>query len=106
MTTDELRDALWEIRAELKRAPDIVQDLELAAERDELMADGRYDRALLNATGNVEERKAYARVQSQGERDAANVSRAAYNRARLKVRLLESEVMALQSLLKSVQSET
>jgi hypothetical protein len=44
---------LWEIRAELKRAPDIVQDLELAAERDELMADGRYDRALLNATGNV-----------------------------------------------------
>lgn len=106
LTTDGLRQALLEVRAELRRAPDVIQELELAAESADLVADAAFNKALLQAVGNVEERKAIARMGSRGERDDAVVRRAAFNRAKLKVKLLETEVMMLQSVLKSVQAET
>lgn len=105
LTPDVIRDQIVGVQVKLRKAPDIVHDLELAAEEADLVADTVLQRALLNATGTVDERKAMARIQSRAEHDDAVVKRAAYNRAKLRVRLLEAELMSLQALLKSVQAE-
>lgn len=105
MTPDEIRDLMFQIRLELRRAPDAVQEAELAAERADLEADKVFDVALLGAVGNVEERKAQARIAAADARGDAVVARAVFNRAKTKVRALETEMMMLQSVLKSVQLE-
>ena len=105
LTPDTIREQILRVQVELRKAPDIVQELEIAAEEADLVADTALQRALLNATGTVDERKAMAKIQSRPRHDDVIVKRAAYNRARLKVRLLEAELMSLQSLLKSVQAE-
>lgn len=105
LTPDTIRTQIMQVQVELRKAPDIVRDLEVEAENAELIADTALQRALLNATGTVDERKAMAKIQSRGQHDEAIVRRAAFNRAKLKVRLLEAELMSLQALLKSVQAE-
>jgi hypothetical protein len=105
LTPDSIRDQILRVQVELRKAPDVVQELEVAAEEADLVADTALQRALLNATGTVDERKAMAKLQSRGQHDDAVVKRAAFNRARLRVRLLEAELMSLQALLKSVQAE-
>ena len=105
LTPDTIRGQIVQVQVELRKAPDIVRDLEVEAENAELVADTALQRALLNATGTVDERKAMAKIQSRVQHDEAIVKRAAFNRAKLKVRLLEAELMSLQALLKSVQAE-
>lgn len=105
LTPDTIRGQIVQVQVELRKAPNIVRDLEVEAENAELIADTALQRALLNATGTVDERKAMAKIQSRGQHDEAIVRRAAFNRAKLKVRLLEAELMSLQALLKSVQAE-
>ncbi len=105
LTPDSIREKIVQVQVELRRAPDILEGLETAAERDELAASALVDQRFLASVGNVEERKARARLDAEGVRDDAVISRAAYNRGRLKVRLLEAELMSLQALLKSVQAE-
>lgn len=105
LTPDSIREKIVQVQVELRRAPDIIEGLEAEAERAELAASAMVDQRFLGAVGNVEERKAMARLDAADVRDVAVVSRAAYNRGRLKVRLLEAELMSLQALLKSVQAE-
>jgi hypothetical protein len=105
MTPDEIRAEILKVRAELHRGPDAVRDAEIPAELADLDADVAFDRALLTATGSVEEKKATARLAADSLRRDAVVSRAAYNRVKVKVRQLETEMFALQSVLKSIQAE-
>jgi hypothetical protein len=105
MSLDEIRELMFQIRLELRRAPDAVRDAELDAERADLEADRVFDSALLAAVGNVEERKAQARLAAADARAAAVIARAVFNRAKTKLRALETEMMMLQSVLKSVQLE-
>jgi hypothetical protein len=105
MSPDEIRELMFQIRHELRRAPDAVRDAELDAERADLEADRVFDSALLQAVGNVEERKAQARLAASDARAAAVIARAVFNRAKTKLRALETEMMMLQSVLKSVQLE-
>ena len=105
MTPDEIRAEILKVRSELLRAPNAVRDLEVEAELAELEADRLFDVALLSADGSVEEKKAKARLAALDSRRDAVVPRAAYNRGRAKVRQLETELMALQSVLKSIQLE-
>lgn len=103
LTPDEIREAMIAVRAELRRAPDVIEKLELEFEGSQLAAETAADVAFLEANGNVEERKAASRLSARKERDVAVIHKAAYNRAKLKVRMLETELMSLQSLLKSIQ---
>lgn len=88
------------LRVELMRGPDVVRDLEVAAERAEFAHQLAVDKALMGAAGNVEERKAAARLAAADIADAAFIARAEFNRARAKVRGLESSLMTLQAELK------
>ena len=105
LTPDSIREQILGVRVELRRAPDVLQELELAAEQADLAADTVFHKAFLDADGAVDVRKAVAKLAAGGLYSDASVARAAFNRGRLKVRLLEAELMSLQALLKSVQAE-
>jgi hypothetical protein len=105
MIPDDIRQEILKCRAELLRGPDAVRDAEIPAELADLDADAAFDRALLSATGSVEEKKATARLAADSLRRDAVMTRAAYNRVKVKVKQLESEMFALQAVLKSIQIE-
>jgi hypothetical protein len=105
MTPDEIRTIILGLTREQARGPDAHYDAELAAENAEGDYEAAYDQAFLNAEGNIEERKAQARLVTQELRDAASIARAAHGRVTLKVRQLDSSLMAHLSLLKSVMAE-
>lgn len=107
MNPDELRSEILKVRAELLRGPDAVRSAEEIAEKSELSAEKAFDLEFLRATDDpketVEAKKARARLASVEAREQAIIHRAAYNRARTKVRQLETELFALQTVLKSIQ---
>lgn len=105
LTPDSIREQIVRIQVELRTIPESLEDLEMRAERAELDAARVVDVSFMSHNGNIEERKAQSRIDALFVKDDAVVHRAAYNRARLKVRLLEIELTSLQSLLKSVQAE-
>ena len=99
-TPDDVLVEIHGLRAELMRGPDVIRDLEVAAERAEFAHQLAVDKALMVAVGNVEERKAAARLAAADTADVAFIARAEFNRARAKVRGLESSLMTLQAELK------
>jgi len=105
VTPDEIRTIILGLTREQARGPDAHYDAELAAETAEGNYEAAYDQAFLNAEGNIEERKAQARLVTQELRDAASIARAAHGRVKLKVKQLDSSLMAHLSLLKSVMAE-
>lgn len=105
ITPDSIRQELFMVGIELRKAADAIRDLELAAERSELKAQSTMDKAFLTAGGNIEERKAISREAAFAELDEAIIARAGYNRARTKAKHLELEQMRLMAALKSIQVE-
>jgi hypothetical protein len=105
MTPDEIRTIILGLTREQARGPDAHYDAELAAETAEGDYEAAYDQAFLNAEGNIEERKAQARLVTQELRDAASIARAAHGRVKLKVKQLDSSLMAHMAVLKSVMAE-
>lgn len=105
MTPDEIRTIILGLTREQSRGPDAHYEAELAAENAEGDYEAAYDRAFLNSSGNIEERKAQARLVTIELRDAASIARAAHGRVKLKVRQLDSSLMAHMAVLKSVMAE-
>ena len=108
MTPDEIRTEILKVRADLLRGPDAVRDAEVQAEQSELAAEKAFDVEFLAVTDpkeTVESRKARARMAALEARQQAVVDRAAYNRVKTKIRQLETEMFALQAVLKSIQIE-
>ena len=105
MTPDEIRTIILGLTREQARGPDAHYDAELAAETAEGDYEAAYDQAFLNAEGNIEERKAQARLVTQELRDAASIARAAHGRVKLKISQLNNSLMAHMAVLKSVMAE-
>jgi hypothetical protein len=105
MTPDEIRTIILGLTREQARGPDAHYDAELLAENSEGDYEAAYDQAFLNAEGNIEERKAQARLVTKELRDAAAIARAAHGRVKLKMRQIDSSVMAHMAVLKSVMLE-
>ena len=72
----------------------------LAADR---AFDQAFARAYIEADGAAHERKYIAELATASEREARDVADAAYRYARDRARALENELMALQSVSKSVR---
>lgn len=94
-----------ETRHELMRGADYLHDAELTAERAEDAAQLAFDKVFMTAEGSIPERQATARAASTGERDAAIIARAVYNRVRAKIRALETSLVSLQSELRWMREE-
>ena len=106
MTPDEIRTIILGLTREQARGPIAHEEAEIKAEEAESDYQAAYDRAFLNAEGNnIEERKAQARLVTQELRDEAAIARAAHGRVKLKVKQLDSSLMAHIAVLKSVMAE-
>jgi hypothetical protein len=105
MTPDEIRTIILGLTREQARGPEAHYDAELAAESAEGLYEAAYDKAFLNAEGNIEERKAQARLVTIELRDDAAVARAAHGRVKFKMKQLDSSLMAHMAVLKSVMAE-
>jgi hypothetical protein len=105
VTPDEIRTIILGLTREQSRGPDAHYEAELAAENAEGDYELAYDRAFLNAEGNIEERKAQARLVTHELRDAAAVARAAHGRVKFKMKQLDASLMAHMAVLKSVMAE-
>lgn len=105
MSPDELRETIYRLLREQAKGPDAHYEAELKAERAEDAYQAALDAAFLTAEGNIEERKAIARQRTMSERDAAGIARAEHNRIKLKMRQLDSSLIAYQALLKSTMAE-
>jgi hypothetical protein len=105
MTPEDIRLEIVGVIRKAQRAPDAIRDLEVKAESDALKFDTEFAKALLSATGNVEERKAAALLATEEFKNAANVSKAELNRGKLLTKQLSEQQMGLQSVLKSIQAE-
>ena len=105
MTPEEIRLQLAQVGREQSKAHDAIERLETAAERAEINAQSEMDKTYLTSEGSIEDRKAFAREKSLEDRDAAVIARAAYNRAKMKAKYLDSETMRLMATLKSIQAE-
>ena len=105
MTPEEIRLQLAQVGREQSKAHDAIERLEIAAERAEIIAQSEMDKTYLTSEGSIEDRKAFAREKSLVDRDAAVIARAAYNRAKMKAKYLDSETMRLMATLKSIQAE-
>lgn len=104
-TPDAILNEIRATRNELHRGPDALRDAELAAERAEEAAQLAFDKAFMTAEGSIPERQGVARAASVTERDQAFVARAAFNRARAKIRALEASLVSLQAELRWAREE-
>jgi hypothetical protein len=112
MTPDELRSQIVALRAELSRGPLAVRDAEIVAETALFDADLAFQKAVLAVEEADEEKKqsvakktALARIASAEIRKAAIKPKAELSRVKLKVNVGQSELVALQAVLKSIQIE-
>ena len=106
MTPDEVRTIILGLTREQARGPEAHEAAEIAAEDAEADYSMAFDKAFLNADGsNIEDRKAQARMKTDELREAAYVARAAHNRVKLKIKQLDSSLMAHMAVLKSVMAE-
>lgn len=105
MNPDEIREQIVRFLIELSKAPDALHEYELDADVKDEEAERAQDIAFLSASGNVEERKAQARLASYDERQIALIAKAALTRVKTKTRQLEQSIVANQALLKSVQRD-
>ena len=105
MTPEDVRITILGLTREQTKGPDAHYDAEVAAERAEDEYHSLYDRAFLDAEGNIPEREAQARLVTRPAREAAFVARAVHNRVKLKMKQLDSSIMAHQSVLKAMLAE-
>lgn len=105
MTPDEVRVEIQDILNQLRKAPDAVEKSQYASEAAHLRAERDEAAAFITAEGNVEERKAQARLAAADAKVEAAVCAAAYQRARTKTQVLRDSLVAYQALLKSIQLE-
>lgn len=105
MTPDDVRAEIIDTVNQLRKAPDAVQAAQVEAKRLALEAERAEAVAFLEANGNVEERKATAKIAAADHKMAAEVADAAYWRARTKTGGLRDSLSAWQSVLSSIMRE-
>jgi len=110
LTPEVVRNQMTAVMSDMRRAPTFVMDLETAAEEAELAHEMEYAKVLLTLDHpekkmTVEEKKSHATLATSETRREAFIKRSAYNRAKTKTRLLESELNGLQSQLRSLDRE-
>ena len=102
MTPDEVRQLILGLVAKQIQGPDAHFNAEVKAEEAENVAATAFDVAFMSAEGNIEERKAQARLQTEEQRSAAFIARAEHNRVKLKIQQINNSLVAYQAVLKSM----
>lgn len=105
MQSSEILAQLQELTAEGRRGVPVLYDAEAHLAHCEHELDGVEARAFLDAEGSVAERNARARLAASDARLARDLAKAQVSRVKMKLRLVESEMMAAATMSKLIQAE-
>lgn len=103
-TPDNVIKELRDILRELNKAPQALFEAEARCAEAENLYDKTYSLAVLNAEGNtVSEREAKAAIESGQAKLDRDIARAAVNRVKTKIKVLESAAVATSVIGKQVE---
>ena len=94
LTPSELSDKLSELTAENYRGVNAVFDAEKKLAEAEYDLDTSEQTAFIGAEGSVAERNAISKLASSKKRFERDIAKAEFNRVKLKLRAVESAMMA------------
>jgi hypothetical protein len=105
MMPSEIISSLSELTALNRRGVERLFELEQALSEAEHELDLVENRAFLTADGSVAERSAKAKLESADARLARDLAKAEVSRVKMKLRGIESELMAVATMAKISQAE-
>jgi hypothetical protein len=106
MTPLEIQHQLAELIAENQRGATALFESERALAEAEYELDTSEQKAFLKAEGTVRDRDALARLESAEKRLQRDLRRAEHNRIKVKIKAIETGIMALATQAKLTQAES
>ena len=102
----EIQNQLAELTRENSRGHEALYAAEIALAEAEHLLDTTEQKAFIKAEGTVADRTAIARLQAADARLQRDLRKAEANRIRVKIKGLETAIMALATQAKLIQVET
>jgi hypothetical protein len=102
----EIQQQLADLIAENQRGATALFESERALAEAEYDLDLTEQRAFLKASGTVRDREAIARLEAAEKRLQRDLRRAEHNRIKVKIKAIETGLMALATQAKLTQAET
>lgn len=102
----DIQNELANLTAESSRGPDYLYNAMTELARLEHELDTTEQKAFLDASGTVADRQSIARLASAQARFERDIAKAKLERIKLKVRVLDTNIGALQTQARLVQAET
>jgi hypothetical protein len=105
VTASKIVQELAELTAMNRKGVEALYEAEIGLARAEADLDKTEANAFISAAGSVAERQAKAKLECSEVRFARDVAKAQVNRIRMKLRTIESEIMAQATMSKILQAE-
>lgn len=105
MMPSNIISELQELTQTNRKGVDALYDAEIELANAENELDKLESKAFLEAQGTVADRQALARLEAADARLARDIARAKVNRVKTKLRVIESEIMAVATRAKMTQAE-
>lgn len=105
MMPSNIISELQELTQTNRKGVDALFDAEIELAEAENLLDKTESQAFLAAQGTVADRQALARLEAADFRLARDIARAKVNRVKTKLRVIESEIMAVATRAKMTQAE-
>lgn len=106
MIPSEIQQQLADLIAENQRGATALFESERALAEAEYDLDTTEQKAFLKASGTVRDREAIARLEAAEKRLQRDLRRAEFNRIKVKIKAIETGIMALATQAKLTQAET
>lgn len=98
-------EALQELTATNRKGVEALYEAETVLAEAEHRLDTRQAQSFINATGSVAERNAQATLDAADAKLDRDLAKAQVSRVRMKLRVIESEIMAQATMAKLLQAE-
>lgn len=105
MNSQQIQELLQELTADGRRGVPALYEAEERLAHAEHALDNLEAKAFLDSEGSVAERNARARLSSADARLARDLAKAQVNRVKMKLRMIEQEMMAAATASKLLQAE-
>lgn len=105
MIHSEIQQQLADLIAENQRGATALFESERALAEAEYELDTTEQKAFLKASGTVRDREAIARLEAAEKRLQRDLRRAEFNRIKVKIKAIETGIMALATQAKLTQAE-
>jgi hypothetical protein len=105
VTSSNIVQELYELTQENRKGIEFYAEALDRLARAEHLLDTTEARAFIGAEGSVAERQARAKIESAEARLARDLAKAEVDRIRMKLRMIESAIMAQATAAKMVQAE-